>query len=324
MKKKVLLLIAAACMVIGGILFTVGSLMGGKGLIINPTGVDKINLVSEISEYAVEDMDFEAFDSVLMDMSNCEVCVKRSENGRFGIDMKLYTYNPDNIEFGVTDGQLIIKNIDDNVGLSFNFDFFDDKQQYVYLYLPEVQFDSINVSTSNERVIIEDIEAENEIYVDSSNAQISIKNADAPKVSASSSNETVSVENVMTELLKLETTNGKLELKDVTADSLRAETSNEKVRFDNVSGVDAVIKTTNGELILNEVYFDSSLDAATSNSDAELVLAGKRDDYYYDLRTSNGTISIDGADCGEKYKGGKGNSEVTLTSTNGDVKVEFE
>lgn len=324
MKKKVLLLIAASCMVIGGILLTVGELMGGKGLIIDPTGVQRINLVSEISEYAVDDMDFEAFDSVLMDMSNCEVYVKRSENGRFGVDLKLYTYNPDKIEFGVTDGQLIIKNIDDNVGISFNFDFFDDKQQYVYLYLPEGLYDSINVSTSNERVVIEDVEAENEIYADSSNSQISIKNVDAPKVSASSSNNKVSIENVTTEVLKLETTNGKLELKDVTADILKAETSNEKVSFDNVSGADAVINTTNGELILNEVYFDSSLDASTSNSDAKLVLAGKRDDYYYDLRTSNGKISIDGDDCGEKYKGGKGNSEVTIISTNGDVKVEFE
>lgn len=323
MKKKVLLIISAVCIVVGGIMFSVGNMMGGRGFNIDLTGSNRIKLVSELQEYAVKDMNYEAFDSVLTDLSDCEVQVRHSEDGTFGVDMKLYTYNQDNIEFGVTDGQLIIKNTDDRKSFSFNFDFFDDKHQYVYIYVPDGICESIHVSTSNERIVFEDVDVKNEVYAHTGNGQISFTNINSQEIIASSSNNEISMDGITAEVLKLETSNARLTVRNVTADSLRASTSNGTVSFDAVSGVDAVIKTSNGSIILKDIYFDNSLEAKTSNSETKVVLSGERDDYTYDIKTSNGTISIDDANYGSKYKGGKGNSDVTISTSNADVVVEF-
>ena len=70
MKKKVLLIISAVCIVVGGMMFSVGNMMGGRGFNIDLTGSNRIKLVSELQEYAVKDMNYEAFDSVLTDLSD--------------------------------------------------------------------------------------------------------------------------------------------------------------------------------------------------------------------------------------------------------------
>lgn len=323
-RKKILLIISAVCIVVGGILLSIGDVIGGKGISINLFDKDKIKLVSELEEYSINDMDYESFDSVFLDLSNCEVRIMRSENDKFGVDMKLYTYNKDNIEFSVENGQLTVKNTSDGKNMLFNFGFFNDKQQYLYIYIPDGKYDFIHVSTSNEKIIFEDIEVNGEVYAKSSNADISFSDIDASDVTAYSSNAEIDMDNITTEVLKLETSNASVVLKNVTADSLSAATSNSTVEFDGVSGVDAAVKTSNGDIILNNIYFDKSLEAKTSNSKIKTVMSGERDDYSYDISTSNGTITVDKDKCGKKYNGGKGSSKVKLTTSNADVVVQFQ
>ena len=67
-RKKILLIISAVCIVVGGILLSIGDVMGGKGISINLFDNDKIKLVSELEEYSINDMDYESFDSVFLDL----------------------------------------------------------------------------------------------------------------------------------------------------------------------------------------------------------------------------------------------------------------
>lgn len=329
MKKRKVLLAAVICIFLGGIILSIGWVMGGRGIRFDSSSKDKFKLMGSAREYSVYDMDYEAFKGVLIDVPDCDIYVGRSENGKFGVDMRLTIYDDEDVEFYVTDekngqpGYLVIKNNSESPALSFNFDFFSQNEQYIKLYIPDGNYDYICAGSSNSSITFEDVSAKNEIGADCKNGSITLKNVSADYVFAQTTNSTAVVEDVSAQRLRVETTNGNILLKNAAADSVDASTSNGKVELDDVSGADAVVKTSNGQIVFDNVDFNNRIEAQTSNSSIKAVFAGKNSDYSYDLKTSNADISLDGDKLGTKYKGGSGQIDVKLKTSNGDITVKY-
>ena len=136
MKKKVLLLTAVACVFLGGVLFSIGKVMGGSGIVFDFTGKGIIS-DAQFKELSFNDMDYDAFKSVTVDAANCKIYIYSSDNGKYGVDLKLYNYDDDNIQFGVEGDELIIKNSMNGARLSFIYNLFNDDEQYIKLYIPD-------------------------------------------------------------------------------------------------------------------------------------------------------------------------------------------
>ena len=311
MKKRKVILAAVICIFLGGIIFSIGWTMGGRGIRFDSSSKDKFKLMSSAKEYSVYDMDYEAFRGVLIDVPECDIYVGRSNNGRFGVDMRLTIYDDEDVEFYVTDekdgqpGYLVIKNNSESPAISFNFDFFSENGQYIKLYIPDGDYDYIRAGSSNSSITFEDVSAVSEIGADCKNGSITFKNVSADYVLALTTNSKAGMENVDADKLRIETTNGRIELKNVNASTINASTSN-------------------GEIVLNNVDIDTSLEAKTSNSSIKAVFAGNSGDYSYDVKTSNATVTIDDEKYGTKYSGGSGNASVTLKTSNGNVKVDYK
>lgn len=329
MKKKRIMLAAVVCIFLGGILFSIGWAMGGRGIEFDFSKKDKLKIARELKEYSVSDMDYEAFRGVIMDVPDCNIYVGRSKNGKFGVDMRLYTYDYDDIEFYITDeedgqpGYMVIKNNSETPYISFNFDFTGEKEQYIKLYIPDEKLDYINAGTSNESIVFENISAENEICADSSNANITFKNVSSEYVYAQTTNGSVKMDGIQADGLVIKTTNDKAELKNAAAGSVNIKSTNDKIELENVNGADAVVETTNGNINLHNVRFGSSIDARTTNDSIMAALEGHPSDYSYEIRTSNDLIRIGGGKYEDYYTGGDGPIKVRLETSNGKVTVEY-
>lgn len=323
MKKKVLLLTAVICIFLGGALFSIGKVMGGSGIVFDFTGKGVIS-DAQFKEFSFNDMDYDAFKSITVDAANCKIYIYSSHNGKYGVDVKLYNYEDDNIQFGVEGDELIIKNSMNGARLSFIYNLFNDDEQYIKLYIPDGECESIDVSTANENIVIEDISATKKVSADTTNANITFSNVSGETLSAVTTNSNVGVEGVTAEEFTVSTSNGTIQLSNVQADQLSVKTSNGRVTLEEVSGVEALLKTTNAEISLRKVLFDGVLEAHTSNSSIKASLYGEENDYYYELKTSNGSIKIGSDVHGTKYTGGKGQSKLKLTTSNADITVKFD
>ena len=323
MKKKVLIFIAAICVLLGGAMLAAGLKMGGTGVGFNIN--KELKVVAEPTEYRVADFDYAAFSGIDIDVSEATVEIVRSEDGKYGVDLMLYSYSDKDVQCEVVDDTLVIKRSDRFFSINVDFSFFTSEDEYIRLYLPEAVYDGVSIDTSNAARSIKDLDAgSGNITAVTSNAPVSFTNANGQKILADTSNSGVTLEKVNADELKVDTSNGRVELANVESEILNVESSNGAISFTDVSGAEAVLDTSNSKVTLLRVRFDRKLNVENSNGAIEVTLLGSREDYAYDIDTSNANITIDGDTCEDEYRGGKGDARVKLDTSNAAVRVEFE
>lgn len=216
--------------------------------------------------------------------------------------------------------------------LSNNFDISYDKYQFTQSYSYQVaEKANISVRAANFAVKVNPTEASEiivNLYVNSGVPQLNLD--EFFKADVNGSNYSFATEFVgrtwgKIELLVpqsiasiyIDTTNGKCELNEITADAAKAHTSNGKIVVYKCSvheleavtnngkvvceGTNAAISnisTSNGKIELIECSLDN-LDAKTSNGSIQLEKISKleADEGKYNLRTSNGKISLGLGSC---------------------------
>lgn len=323
MKKKVLLF-AAACLGLGMVLAGVGAVLGGRGFALR-WGASGFSFKGE-QYYTFYDMDVEAFSKITVKVSNCPVTVLPSNDGKYGVDIRLAVGSEEDTPLRIADGELVLEN-SVKIWVGWNLDFlsFIGEEEHVILYLPEKVYEEFYLSTSNADITVEEVNTgENLLYVHTSNGKITLTGVYAEEVDAKTSNSAIVFEEVCGDKAEAKSSNGRIEFTQVEIREIKADTSNASVRFDGVYGVTAQIESSNGSILLDTVHFDELLEAKTSNSSIEAVLDGGREEYSVDASTSNSEVRIEGEDYGKKYLGGEGEAEVILRSSNGKITVEFQ
>lgn len=311
MSMSKLVKIALALAASGFILLLAGNLLGGRGIVVNSKF--QIGTVDDLKYYEYENRDMEAFASVDIKVGNIPVTFLPSGDGTYGIETAYNSTDRDNMIIEVRDKRLTVRKKNELFLFSFDFSFFNrsnSNQEFITVYLPQKEYERIEVSTSNSSVTIEEtgIIVE-DLVLDTSNSVIRITDINADRVMA-------------------DTSNGAVYLKNVSSKKVRVNTSNAGVTVSN-SAVDALsIDTSDGAVELDGLTFENKEgDFSIDTSNASIAVyfpEGSEKDFRIKADTSNADIYINERNLkDDDYSFGKGENRLRLTTSNGRIEMSF-
>lgn len=296
-----LIKIAAALFAAGVILFFVGSLFGGKGVFIN----SKFQMVvpDDSDYYEYENRDLEAFTSVNIDVRNMPVTFFPSDNGSYGVELAYYATDKDNMLIEVKDGMLKVKSKSEMRWLSFDLSFLNGtkrNKEYVIVYLPKQEYETIDAFTSNGAIIMEKADfAAKTLLLDTSNAPIMVSGIKADMVTTDTSNGTVNLSGVVSEKIRVETSNAPVTVSDCAASKFEISTSNGQVHLEKLTFEDGErdvsVKTSNGGISAEFPECretDFRIHADTSNANIYVNGENMRDNEY-STKNGEGRLRLD-------------------------------
>ena len=242
------------------------------------TSIRDIFKNSGAKQYAYINRNLEPFSDIDINVQNCPVYIIKSEDGRFGAEIKITTRDDSEAKVRVKDGVLKIESIQAAGYYSFGMGNvpraigLHGANEYIRVYLPENEYHDVRISTSNAKVEINGIsEIFDRIFVNTSNSRISARNIIAKgDVELKTSNSAISFEESKAATAVLRTSNSSISISGGSAGSLNASTSNGAVRIKDFDISDIVnITTSNGPISiqLNCPVEDCSVSAKTSNAD---------------------------------------------------------
>ncbi len=198
MSMSKLIKTALGLLAAGAVLFIAGSVMGGKGLIINKNF--RIMTAEDFQNYTYSNMDMEAFESIDIAVSNIPVTFVLSENGKYGVEVSCQTANPKEIKAVVENKKLTIKKESQMYWFSFDLSMINGNKtdkEYVTVYLPKESYGKIRVEDSNAPVCMEDMDIDvKELHIETSNAGVLISDIRSDEIDVCTSNGTVSMEDI--------------------------------------------------------------------------------------------------------------------------------
>ena len=251
-----------------------------------------------------ESYSFDAFNDVDLDFQNRKVYILESSDDE--IHVKFYTHEKDMFEYSDLDNELTITISRKWYYNIFSFDIFSNREFFkVYLYLPTTStVENIDVKSSNGLLSLNVNDTFDFIKLKTSNGRIDIQNVQANNVVATSSNGSINIKNLnVNDKIDLYTSNGEVSIEDVISPIIEANTSNGKINAENIVSDD--------------------IDLDTSNGDVFLSIIGEKDEYRVTLSTSNGSKTYDGLKVASGTINSEATKPIRLDSSNGDVEVVF-
>lgn len=308
MSNAKLIKIAAAFFAVGIILFFVGSLFGGRGIFLNSKL--QISVPGDLEYFEYENRDLEAFTGVNIDVRNMPVEIVPSDNGLYGVKLAYYAADKDNMMIEVKDKILNVERKAEMRIFSFDFSFLSEtSKEYVIVYLPEQEFETIHASTTNGMISVENVDAVvKNLILDTSNGPIIMSDISADTVTADTSNGMVNLNGVASEEIRVKTSNAPVTVSSGVISVLEIRTSNGPVTLDGLtfagSEKNVSVKTNNGGITVDFAKCresDFRIKADTSNSNIYVNGDNLRDNHYttkdgdgrLNLKTSNGRIEVD-------------------------------
>lgn len=280
--------------------------------------------LSDMEEFTVSFDDMESFNEIDIKVYNCPIIIEASKDGKYSVDVNLlYHQDSDVPKVEVDNEKLVVENDRKLVVSFFNFDW--SANQYVKIYVPEDKISQINAKTSNSKIEVNGLDLKNgEAELVSSNGSIIVDDVYASEVKADTSNSEISFKNVKAEVIKIDNSNGKVEMSSCEAEEYDVKTSNSKINAENIYGVSGELVTSNAAITLDGVDFLKELEVKTSNSNIDITLNGKSDDYKIKADTSNGNVYLDGKKQDKEYRDKSGDSSIVLKSSNGNIRIKYD
>lgn len=314
MSTSNLLKIAFAFVVSGMLLFFFGSFLGGRGFAINSRF--QVKTMDDLNYYEFSDRDMEAFTSVNVDVSNIPVTVFLSQDGTYGVEMAYTAADSDKMTVSVEDGRLDIRKKSEIMWFSFDFSFFGGEntrnKEYVYIYLPEQKYETIEIYNRNSPVTVEETGA----FTD--------------KLILETTNGAITVSDIWAGNLKAETSNAPVKLDHITSKKVRVKTSNGIVGVEDSDITALDIKTSNGQVSLDGIVFEHEYgegDISVDTSNAQILVyfpEYKEKDFHIKADTSNANIYINGHKLkNDDYASKEGKNKLRLKTSNGRIEMEF-
>lgn len=251
-----------------------------------------------------ENYSADAFNSVDFDFRNRKVYILESSDDE--IHVKFYTHEKDILEYKDTDNELTITIERKWYYNIFSFDIFSNREFFkVYLYLPTTSsVENMKIFSSNGSLSLNVNDSFDLINLRTSNGRIDILNLEANNIIASSSNGLIKLDDLtVSEKIDLNTSNGEVIMDNISAPIIEADTSNGQITAENI--------------------ISSNINLDTSNGHVYLSIIGDKDDYKVTLSTSNGVKIFDGLEVTSSTINPSAPNSISLDSSNGDVEVEF-
>ncbi|MCL1900899.1 MAG: DUF4097 domain-containing protein [Firmicutes bacterium] len=199
--------------------------------------------------------------------------------------------------------------------LRFNF------RAKIEIYLPKNYAGGMEIKTSNGSVSINSVTAES-IDVITSNGKIVVENlAVENEFKFRSSNGKFCAENVKGKSFEIQTSNGKISVVNAEfQDSFKCRTSNGKIIADGVRSNEIELKSSNGRVFIDRASIGTSMKVKTSNGSIKGNILGKREDFTIESKTSNGKNNLPENISHSLQKGDK---KLNIETSNGCIDIIF-
>lgn len=194
------------------------------------------------------------------------------------------------------------------------------------VYLPENEYDAIDVSTASGYVEFGGAFTADKVNIDTASGDMSVSSLSCKKLTADGASADIELNNVDCEELSARTTSGEIELADIRAREVSAKSTSGDIDLRSVRAGSLKTTTTSGEMELENVLVDGKMSLESTSGDiglercdaAELKISSTSGSVYGSLLTgktfiahsTSGDIDIPRTDNG-------GRCEVSTTS--GDI-----
>lgn len=185
------------------------------------------------------------------------------------------------------------------------------------LLLPKDFAGELDISTSNGSITMEDISAAL-LELKSSNGSLNISRVTNAKViTAETSNSPISISDLSVQTdLMCNTSNGSIQLDNILAQSINANTSNSRITATDTKSIKSTVLETSNGGVEVRDIESGSISLKSSNSSIKGRIKGKMTDFSITSKTSNGSNNLP-----EKMKGG--DKTLRAETSNGSINIEF-
>jgi uncharacterized membrane protein len=261
--------------------------------------------LNDMNEYT-ETYTLETNDALTMDLSlgYSDVEIRRTSSDTINVFIKELDEAPMTIEYSNTSDTLTVNNEFDNNIFSWNFvqgiltSIFQSQPSVIIEVPYTLAIESITINGSNGDILVNDININDTVFIDTTNGKIMFSNVTATDIEAKTSNGKITINNVTANnTMVFDTSNGAINGNVLKAMSYDFDSSNGKIILSNIDVTDKAgntlnVSTSNGDIELTNVYVKEAT-LNTSNGDIELL----NDDLTYifdsvDADTSNGDIDM--------------------------------
>ena len=193
---------------------------------------------------------------------------------------------------------------------------YESPESEIHVILPLKYTGNVNITTSNSRIIADDIDVEGDIRFKTSNSRISATTFRCHNADFKTTNSSIICSDADTDNITAISTNGKVVLEKISShNAVEGGTTNGRIEASRVrAGSSLFIHTTNGTV--NAEYI-SCPDIRMKNSNGSISgsIEGSLSDYRIDSGTVNGRNSLP-----KKYDGHK---TLNVHTMNGSINVSF-
>lgn len=246
-------------------------------------------VIFDTADYTLKELTYEAveIDDLKLILNNREVSIVPSETDQ--IIITYYESENDWFDVEKDDNQLeIINRTKWFFGFSWGlFNLSGSNYDEVKIQLPSSVIDySIDITTSNGAIELNDLVQLKELKLKSSNGAIKVNDIH------------------VTDYFKIDTSNGKITINDVSSDVLMN------------------VHTSNGGIYLDGLS-TNNLNASTSNGSIEIKISGKYEDYRIEMDTSNGSTYINGVEKNDSVYNPSEQNVLNIDTSNGSIRLNF-
>lgn len=291
---KIILIIVAACVVLGGVLAGIGFAFGAaRTLHFTMKGKD----VEAVSSQTVSgSVDLSDFDTLNIEVASMDVKILEGDSYRLEYTCK-DVFVPEVNQSGKT---LSIKQPTVNVVGAFNINLNND--EHYYLYVPKTD------AVVNCDIRLTSGEFDNDIL--NLDGTLKMTSGDAKFNNIRFNGHIIQ-------------TSGEISMNNVSGDKIDIEKTSGDIKCDNCSYNGITLGSTSGSATFEKLTVNT-FDFDLTSGEIEINLTGSKNDYNYSLSCASGDITVGDSEYGKKLKEDNGASgEIKGHTTSGDIDITF-
>lgn len=322
--KKGLLVTLIICFILflsGAILLVIGLSTGGKIFFTIDYKNRKVN-TSGSRELVNGEQALGEFDSIDIDVSAAEVTVV--EGSEYKVRYALYEGSEPTIS--IDDKKFSMKNEIFDGTLSYglwgdNSD--DEKRPFVEITVPAgTKFENVSISTNAGDIKLDGYEIAT-LIVDSNAGSLELKNLSVGNVDVDVDCGHVDIADTKAAEVSINAAAGNADISGLTADNVDIDMNCGGLNISSSELGELEAKMNMGKADISETKIDN-IDIEADAGDVKLSLIGEEADYYFDLDSNAGNVTIDGSKESNNYTANSGKDKTIKVNTNaGNISIDF-
>ena len=303
-----------------------------KNIEIKADFIERIEF-KEGSAYAVRGQNYERYGGLDVELSGDTLIVDaradRIWNVDFGInnlfhknDSWLEITYPAGAKFGLVDTNLSAGNLNLN---SIKCETLDINNSFGDIRGSSVLADKISINADSGDIDLTGITATGNASVKNSFGSVGLENVKAAKLNVTLDSGDLNLTGIEADTLIIKNSFGGIVLDGAETGDLNVTQNSGDFRANDVNSGDINVTSSFGEVNMDRTAFSGLCEVNNSSGDLTLKLLMNRDDISYELNTSAGSVTVDGAKSSGSVSSRVPGSAISLKATVsfGDIKVEF-